>query len=414
MPISPSNGTPGKSKSEKILAEAAGLVRAPQRVIPLLLMLAGDQLRLVTEQKSLYSYASETRLTEDALRDVVDWILRAQRVTGGVPAYYSLLTGYSESYPEVTGYIVPTLYDVARHFDDRTMAHAAERATQWLISLQMSSGAFPGGLENKTGGPSVFNTGQILQGLVRAYAETSRPDTLAAAQKAGSWLASVQQSDGSWSGPSAYQGVAHTYYSMVAWSLSQLANVSGSTEHAGSAERNLDWVLRHITPAGWTDGINLQGHPTYLHFVAYVIQGVLECGVLRGRKDAIDAAARPAWKLLRKFELNKRLAGAYQPDFAGDMDFTCVTGNAQMSCVWTRLFEITGDLRYFNAALKMNEMIKTLLPRRGAPGVFGGVAGSYPIWGAYQPLRYISWGCKFFADALLLELRAKRSIEAAA
>ena len=28
--------------------------------------------------------------------------------------YYSLLTGYSDSYPEVTGYIIPTLYDFGR------------------------------------------------------------------------------------------------------------------------------------------------------------------------------------------------------------------------------------------------------------------------------------------------------------
>ena len=76
-----------------------------------------------------------------------------------------------------------------------------------------------------------------------------------------------------------------------------------------------------------------------------------------------------------------------------------------MSCVWLRLFEVTDDLRYFNAALKMNEMLKQLIPVRGPRGICGGVSGSYPIWGRYQPLRYISWGSKFFADALLLEQR---------
>jgi hypothetical protein len=83
-----------------------------------------------------------------------------------------------------------------------------------------------------------------------------------------------------------------------------------------------------------------------------------------------------------------------------------------MSCVWLRLFEITGDLRYLNAALKMNEMSKSLIPLRGGKGIAGGVSGSYPIWGSYQPLRFISWGCKFFADALLLERRLTRSLQA--
>jgi len=39
------------------------------------------------------------------------------------------------------------------------------------------------------------------------------------------------------------------------------------------------------------------------------------------------------------------------------------------------------------------------------------VAGSYPIWGAYQPMRLISWGGKFLADALLLEQRLTRQVE---
>jgi hypothetical protein len=60
----------------------------------------------------------------------------------------------------------------------------------------------------------------------------------------------------------------------------------------------------------------------------------------------------------------------------------------------------------------MNEMLKQLLPAKGRRGVVGGVAGSYPIWGAYQPMRFISWGCKFLADALMLEQRLMREFEA--
>jgi len=67
-----------------------------------------------------------------------------------------------------------------------------------------------------------------------------------------------------------------------------------------------------------------------------------------------------------------------------------------------------------NAALKMNEMLKQLLPVRGRRGVAGGVAGSFPAWGAYQPLRYISWGGKFLADALLLEQRLMHLVEVGA
>ena len=408
------------SRAVRVLTEAAGLLRAPQRVVPLASKLASDELRAIFENRHLYSYAAATIPTAEALRSVVDWILNAQRPDGGVAAYYSLFTGYSDSYPEVTGYIIPTLYDFSRLSGDPAAIHATERATRWLLSLQMPSGAFPGGLHRSDRGPdsdaqpSVFNTGQILQGLGRAHIETNNEtrhaEILERAVAAGDWLAAIQQPDGSWTGESAYQGAAHTYYSMVSWALAQLAAESGDPRHAAAADRNINWVLAHVQPSGWIDGINLRGHPAYLHFIAYAIQGTLECGILRRRDDAIQAAAKPAWVLLRKFETHKRLLGTYEPDFRGGQKFSCLTGNAQMSCVWLRLFEVTGDLRYLNAALKMNEMLKQLLPVQGR-GVVGGVAGSCPIWCAYQPMRFISWGCKFLADALMLEQRLTREFE---
>ncbi len=407
----------------KALTESTGLLRGPQRVVPLIQKLVSEKLRVTCEQRHLYSYTTTKRPSRDVLDSLLRWILDAQRSDGGIAAYYSLLTGYSESYPEVTGYIVPTLYDCARATGDEHAAVAAERATRWLLSLQMPTGAFPGGLHGGETQPSVFNTGQILQGLVRAHVETNHPEILQAAAAAGDWLIKMQQPDGSWSGPATYQHVPHTYYSMVAWALAELSERAGfrcsdrsDHEHGLNyglgAERNLDWVLSHFRPSGWIDGINLQGHPNYLHFIAYALQGVLECAILRRRSDAIQSVAKSAYSLLRKFETRKFLPGAFEADFKNGQRFTCLTGNAQMSCVWLRLFEVTDDLRYLNAALKMNEMLKGLIPMRGRRGIAGGVSGSYPVWGRYQPLRYISWGCKFFADALLLEQRLTRSFEA--
>jgi hypothetical protein len=406
------------TKTGRVLSETAGLLRAPQRVLPLVAKIAADKLKSTVEPRHLYSYATTTVPTARALRSVVEWILHAQRPGGGIAAYYSLLTGYSDSYPEVTGYIIPTLYDFGRLTGDLVARHAAYLATDWLLSLQLTSGAFPGGLHRSRSAlgpdaqPSVFNTGQILQGLVRAHSETRNAKILERAVAAGNWLAAIQQSDGSWTGEAAYQGAAHTYYTMVSWSLAQLATESKDRRYAAAADKNIDWALAHVKPSGWIDGINLRGHPAYLHFIAYVIQGMLECGVLRQREDAIQAAAKAAWVLLRKFETHKRLLGTYEPDFKNGEKFSCLTGNAQMSCVWLRLYEVTGDLRYFNAALKINEMLKQSLPAKGRRGVVGGVAGSYPVWGAYQPMRFISWGCKFLADALMLELRLMRFLEA--
>jgi hypothetical protein len=409
-------GRIAKARIAKAMTEATGLLRGPQRALPLIQRLVSDKFHVTFEQRHLYSYATTRRSSGGALNSLLRWIFDAQLPDGGIAAYYSLLTGYSESYPEVTGYIVPTLYDFARSSGDDHAVSVAERATGWLLSLQMPTGAFPGGLHGGLASPeshpSVFNTGQILQGLVRAHAETNRAEILQAAIAAGDWLIEVQHSDGSWSGHAAYQNVAHTYYSMVAWALAELSDRAVDRQYGFAAEKNLDWVLSHFRSSGWIDGINLQGHSNYLHFIAYVLQGALECGILRQRNDAIEAVAKSAWVLLRKFETNKFLPGAFETDFKNGQHFTCLTGNAQMSCVWLRLFEVTGDLRYLNAALKMNEMLKQLIPMRGGRAIAGGVSGSHPIWGRYQPLRYISWGNKFLADALLLEERLTRALAA--
>ena len=260
----------------RALTEATGLLRAPQRVIPLIQKLVSDKLRMTFEQRHLYSYAATKRPSDEVLNSLLRWVLDAQRPDGGIAAYYSLLTGYSVSYPEVTGYIVPTIYDFVRAAGDDGAVVAAERATQWLLSLQMSTGAFPGGLHRglrtDEAQPSVFNTGQVLLGLVRAHLETNYPGILRSAIAAGDWLINMQQADGSWSGPATYQNVAHTYYSMVAWALAELSKCVAdchrehSRRYGLAAERNLDWVLSHFRPSGWIDGINLRGHPNYLAF----------------------------------------------------------------------------------------------------------------------------------------------------
>src|SRR5260370_5811308 len=148
------------TRTVRALSEAAGLLRAPQRVIPLFSKLASDELRTTFEHRHLYSYAAATIPTADALRSVVHWILDAQRPSGGIAAYYSFLTGYSQSYPEVTRYIIPTLYDFGLPTRELAARHAAYLATDWLLSLQMTSGAFPGGLHglDSTPHPSRITT----------------------------------------------------------------------------------------------------------------------------------------------------------------------------------------------------------------------------------------------------------------
>lgn len=95
-PMSNSDQSASWSRRHKLLSEALGIVRKPQRALPLLLAVMGDGLRSRTQSTNLYSYVTTSVSTEVALPRVIDWITRAQKPDGGIPAYYSLLTGYSE------------------------------------------------------------------------------------------------------------------------------------------------------------------------------------------------------------------------------------------------------------------------------------------------------------------------------
>src|ERR1700722_19896272 len=70
----------------KALKEATGLLRAPQRVPPLVQRLVSDKIRITFEQKHLYSYSTSKRSSAETLGAVVRWIVEAQRRDGGIAA----------------------------------------------------------------------------------------------------------------------------------------------------------------------------------------------------------------------------------------------------------------------------------------------------------------------------------------
>ena len=102
----------------------------------------------------------------DHLLATAEWLERAQDATGdgGVSGRYHLRHGWSSSYPETTGYIVPTFLALARELGESRFQERASRCIEFLLSLQHPDGAFPAleVAENRTV-PSVFNTAQVLQ-----------------------------------------------------------------------------------------------------------------------------------------------------------------------------------------------------------------------------------------------------------
>ena len=132
---------------------------------------------------------------EKHIKGAMEWMSYAQKQNndGGVSAMYSLLEGWHPSYIETTGYIIPTFLNYGEISKNFIYKKEAIEMADFELRSQLASGAFPGG--GKKDMPIVFNTGQVLFGLCRAYEETKDEKYRKAADKAADWLLSVMDED---------------------------------------------------------------------------------------------------------------------------------------------------------------------------------------------------------------------------
>jgi len=345
----------------------------------------------------------------EARRELLAWLGRAQDACqgGGVAGWYALASGWAPGYPETTGYIIVTMLDAAARDGRPRDRERARRMAKWEVQVQLPEGGWQGGFVTDLRRPIVFNTGQVLQGLLAAHAAFGDPTFAAAAERGAAWLVSVQDPDGAWRRHT-YQEAPHAYSTRVAWPLAALAVQAGDRRMREAARRNLDWTLRQQESDGWFrySGFG-PDEPAFTHTIAYTLEGLIEAADVLREERYLEAGQRAAEVLFLRFERRGRLAGSYQPGWKGDDSFACLTGAAQLGRVWTRLFDLTGDARYLNAALKINDQVLAAVRWRSHhPGIRGGVPGSLPLSGAYMRFRFPSWAVKFALDALLAEERS--------
>jgi len=330
----------------------------------------------------------------------------------GVSAMFSLLQGWMGSYPEVTGYIIPTLFDAAELLDDANLTSRAVAMADWLLSLQQSNGAFPGSFIGRLTEARVFNTGQIIFGLIRTAQTTGHAGYLHAAERAGDWLISIQDPTGSWS-RCTLNGIEHAYNIRTAWGLAELADVTGHARFREAAIANADWTVAQQCPTGWfrTNTFAGHGHSATLHTICYCIRGLLEVAErlkLRGApsRHIATSAQRAADSLLGTWNDTRALCGSFQSDWSSPSRWRCLPGEAQLAIVWMRLGQLSGDERYVTAAVELLERVKAgQIMQPSNPDLDGAVSGALPIHAPYERYCLVSWGAKFLIDALILKER---------
>jgi hypothetical protein len=354
------------------------------------------------------------------MRAAADWLLLSVRRSGsgGSAATFSPLRGWSRAYPETTGYVAETLIRYGQWTNGSCYVDAGVRLADWLISIQNADGSFQAGLyDGAAKPPSTFNTAQVIFGLLSAHAVADQAKYLRAAESAASWLVRTITPQGLWQGYG-YRDPDYSpvYYSRVAWPLLLVWRRSGDDRTRDAAVRALDSIIARQQPnGGFRDwGFRASDSRAFTHTIAYTIEGLLESALqLEGPHGAYwEAGRRAAEALLRRFEIQKRIAGMYDQDFRGTFWFTCVTGNCQMALAWLIIASELGDLRYLNAALKILDTAfeAQCYPSR-FPSLRGALPGSKPLWGLYTTMRYPNWAAKFFIDAVMRLEQAMTKLE---
>ncbi len=342
------------------------------------------------------------------LRAAIEWLALAQDQTGngGVSAGFGR-RGWRPDYPETTGYIIPTFLDYWYLTGNEDLLGRAIRMGAYEMRVQTADGAIPGGYAQPRS-PCVFDTGQVIFGWLALYQETGQVEYLRAASLAGKWLRRVQAPDGSW--PSFdHAGSARAYHSRVAWALIALGQASGEHSYIESGRSQLDWAIATQKPNGWFTHAELRGEPyPVTHTIAYTIRGLLESGAALRDSQYLGCARRAADALLHRQLKDGSLPGRFDSDWHRRASWRCLTGCAQMSLNWLRLYELTGESVYMHAGLRSNTFVRKTQDLRTSGPHRGAIKGSWPCYGGYERLSYPNWAAKFFADALMLEIKVMR------
>jgi malonyl-CoA O-methyltransferase len=172
----------------------------------------------------------------------IDWLKRAEHQSGGIAAWQDEGGGYHHSYPEVTGYLIPTLLREGE-------AELAKRCGDWLVSIQRPDGSWPG-LDGRAS--RSFDTAAIVEGLLALGDYQEQTD------KAIRWLLTQIRPDGTLS---VVPGVddTHIYTMRATWIMGHIDGVEAWLP-------DLPWDIKR-----W-------GERQRPHYIAYALEGLWHMG----------------------------------------------------------------------------------------------------------------------------------------
>jgi len=377
-----------------------------------------DNVRLLFAEfnKMLYlrSYIEHQR-PEDRIRAMhhaAKWLTHSIHIgeDKGSGTYY-FNDGWTSSYPETTGYIIPSLLRYAAlpspevPWAQETRAAALE-AGEWLLSIQHEDGGWPGGYLHQQRDSVVFNSGQILRGTRALYEATQDERYKDATLRCIEWILEQLDDKGRFSSND-YMGEIRVYGTYVMapvldW-LPHFPQFESTWKKAAASHAS--WVLEQQNSLGWfanCDNTTHKNNRPIIHTIAYTIDGLWHMGLHLEDNTIQESALLPARVLATEFLNRGILNGRYDARWNGTESFI-PTGGAQLAIVWEHMYTTTGEALWKAAFEKMNTLLVAIADRgaREHTDSFGALTGSFPFWGRYEPFALPNWATKYFLDSLL-------------
>lgn len=283
-----------------------------------------------------------------------------------------------KSYPEVTGYYIPTL--LRWGFRGLALQYA-----KWLCQIQAESGAWYDTIGTD---PYVFDTAQVLKGLL-AIRELY-PEADVHIRKGCDWLVSNIDEDGrlvtstkkAWGEEGICSELIHLYC------LSPLIEAAGVYQvpaYREAAQKTADYYITNHKE----DILNFN---ILSHFYAYIMEALCDIGETE--------LARQGMEKMADIQADNGMIPAYR-----NVNWVCSTGMFQLAITWYKLGDMEhGDKAFSYAAHLQNES--------------GGWFGSYATvenpkaanqeeFPDYFREGEISWAVKYFLDAVYYKCKCE-------
>jgi hypothetical protein len=270
------------------------------------------------------------------MNKTLSWVKAHELPTGGIEAW----DGYGRAYPEVTGYLMPTLWKYGEH----DLCH---RLADWLASEQDRSGGWHG----LDGQIHTFDSGAIYEGLEAVYNGSRAIKYIGSMLKARRFIEAQRMTGGCYK-----RNPLDPHTECYTMRAGAMIGDRGCLDYW--TYRDVDWFVAKKQRA---------------HYIAYALEGIWRMGEQDYVRRWLERA--PKWIDNR----NMMPFWVYRDDRSEGNDTTA-------TCQWAILFSWAGDTK---TARQL---------RRGVEGMLNPSGG---LRHDRADGREISWAAKYYLDLLL-------------